>query len=429
MNSITRIVVLFTLVFSIISCDEDPTQLGEDLLPPSDDFVLSADSSTIMSASMIPYDTIVSHYSSYNYTTGTYADSDTLNLLGDYYDNVFGRKTADLTLYFLPAFKSLGVGAVKGDSLVIYFKVSSVLTGDPKANLSYKVYQLTKPINTTDTIYSYSNLAKDTANHKVGEGIFNFNSNLVRISVTDTNLIAKLAQLSETDSKDSIFVNKILNGFYVNVEKKDPNGAVALITTGYSNYSTTKMTFYYKKDAKDTSVNFYTGGYYYNNKAYDYNGAFTLKTDITNSLVQTETDHVLIQGLLGSSAKLDLQSPAETWKDSGVIAINKVELIIEPTKDVLSSSITEAKYPSRLEMYYKIKQSNGKIGKVPIATSSFTNGAYRFNISSHYQNLIRKRVPYSSIYIKDYSTVYSAGVFAFDKAGATKLKIVYSKLK
>jgi hypothetical protein len=58
-------------------------------------------------------------------------------------------------------------------------------------------------------------------------------------------------------------VYKSLNGFYINVEKQDPEGAIALLTTGYSAYSSTKMTFYYKKsDNRDTSVNFYSGGHY-----------------------------------------------------------------------------------------------------------------------------------------------------------------------
>jgi hypothetical protein len=121
MNSISRIILLLTLVFSVISCDEDPTQLGEDLLPPSDDFILAADSSTIMLADMVPFDTIVSHYSYYNSNYYGYYDSDSLNLLGDYYDNVFGRKTADLTLRFIPYFDSIAPGA-KADSVVIYIK-------------------------------------------------------------------------------------------------------------------------------------------------------------------------------------------------------------------------------------------------------------------------------------------------------------------
>jgi hypothetical protein len=48
----------------------------------------------------------------------------------------------------------------------------------------------------------------------------------------------------------------------------------------------------------------------------------------------------------------------------------QVEIVIQPTKDILSASITKAKYPKRMAMYYKKKFSNGKVGEVQIATST-----------------------------------------------------------
>lgn len=431
MNKIYRLFFFLSIIFSIISCDEDPTQLGKDLLPPSDDFILAADSSTIITASMVPFDTIATHYSVVDPQYPIFYDSDTLDLLGDYYDNIFGSKTADLMLSFVPDSDKITTPIASVDSLIIYLKVDSILLGDPTANLSYKVYQVLKPINTTSIVYSYNDL--DTTNNlaidpdTIAGGTFNFNSKQIRIPITDITLKSKFLEFKKEQLKDSLFVKSFLNGFYIKVTKEGTNGAIALITTAASQYSGTKMTLYYNNGKNSTT--FSSGYFSSNNVHYYYNGAFTLKTDLTNSLIETETNHVLVQGLLGSFGKLTLADPLETWKDSGTIAINKVEIVVTPTKDVISPTITPSNFPKYINMYYKKKDSNGKVGNIEIATSSYKNGAYLFNITSFYQSVLRNNLPNTPLYIKDYNAFYSTGVFAFDKVGGTKIKILYSKIK
>jgi hypothetical protein len=133
--------------------------------------------------------------------------------------------------------------------------------------------------------------------------------------------------------------------------------------------------------------------------------------------------------MLGSYGKLTLANPLETWKDSGTIAINKVEIEVTPTKDVISPTITPSNFPQFITMYYKKKDSNGDVVNIEIATSSYKNGTYLFNITSFYQSVLRNHLPNTPLYIKDYNAFYSTGVFAFDKVGGTKIKILYSKLK
>lgn len=431
MNKIYRIFFFLSIIFSIISCDEDPTQLGEDLLPPSDDFVLAADSSTTITASMVPFDTLVTHYSQLDANYPIFYDSDTLNLLGDYQDNLFGSKTADLMLSFVPDSDKITTAIASVDSLIIYLKVDSVLLGDPTANLSYKMYQVLKPINTLNPVYSYNNFTNDTSysigNTILAQGIFNFNSNQVKIPITDDVLKTKFLEFKNEQLNDSAFARNFLNGFYIKVEKQGSNGAIAIITTAASNYSGTKMILYYNNGKNSTT---FSSGYYSDkNIHYYYNGAFTLKTDVTNSLISTETNHVLIQGMLGSFGKLTLTNPLETWKDSGTIAINKAEIVVTPTKDVISPNITPSNFPQFITMYYKKKDSNGDFVNIEIATSSYKNGVYLFNITSFYQSVLRNKLPNTPLYIKDYNAFYSTGVFAFDKVGGTKIKILYSKLK
>lgn len=431
MNKIYRIFFFLSIIFSIISCDEDSTQLGEDLLPPSDDFILAVDSSTTITASMVPFDTIITHQSVLDTQYPIVYDSDTLNLLGEYQDNLFGKKTADLMLCFVPDSEKITTPIATVDSVIIYLKVNSILLGDPTANLSYKVYQVLKPINPTRVVYSYN--ALDTANNlaigsdSIADGTFNFNSKQVKISITDTAFKSKFKGFTKEQLNDSLFVKSFLNGFYIKVEKQGSNGAMAIITTAASQYSGTKMALYYNNGKNSTT--FSSGYYSSNNVHYYYNGAFTLKTNIANSLIQTETNHVLVQGMAGSLGELTLANPLETWKDSGTVAINKVEIIVSPTKDVISPTITPSNFPKYIYMYYKKKDSKGKVTNIELATSSYKNGAYVFNITSFYQSVLRNNLSNTPLYIKDYYSFYSTGVFAFDKVGGTKIKILYSKLK
>lgn len=431
MNKIYRIIFFLSIIFSIISCDENSTQLGEDLLPPSDDFILAADSSTTITASMVPFDTLITHQSVLDSQYPIFYDSDTLNLLGDYQDNLFGSKTADLMLSFVPDSEKITTPIATVDSMIIYLKVNTILLGDPTANLSYKMYEVLKPINTLNPVYSYNNFTNDTSysisSTILAEGSFNFNSKQLKISITDTTFKSKFKGFTKDQLNDSAFARNFLNGFYIKVEKQGSNGAIAIITTAASQYSGTKMALYYNNGKNSTT--FSSGYYSSNNVHYYYNGAFTLKTNIANSLIQTETNHVLVQGLLGSFGKLTLEDPLETWKDSGTIAINKVEIVVTPTKDVISPTITPSNFPQFITMYYKKKNSDGDVVNIEVATSSYKNGAYVFNITSFYQSVLRNNLSNTPLYIKDYNSFYSKGVFAFDKVGGTKIKILYSKIK
>ncbi|HEX2934297.1 MAG TPA: hypothetical protein VHO72_02995 [Bacteroidales bacterium] len=422
MNKIYRIFFFLSIIFSIISCDEDPTQLGEDLLPPSDDFILAADSSTASSISTILQDTVITHSDMFDYTYLGYYDTDSMNLLGDYYDNIRGNKNADLLLRFLPPY-----GTNKGfpanahaDSLVLYLNVDSVLKGEKSANLQYEIYDVVTPIKTLDTVYSNTDLSTYKGN-KLGEGKFNFNSKSVRIAfnLDGNQLRNKLMKLDSIGMRDTIFLKETLKGFYISVRKEGSEGAIAVLNTALANYNTTRLTLYYNDSLY---FHFFTRDHF--------NGAFSLHSNVTGSIASTENSHAFVQGLVGPNTKMEFPDVKEIWKDSGTIAINKAELVISPDVNYLSSlGIISKDYPLVLQLYYKTTASNGKTQKVALAKSFLINGAYHFNITSYYQFLLRNKLAQTPLYIKDYYSLYSSGVMAFKKGEATQLKILYSKLK
>jgi len=427
MINISRIIILLVLVFSVISCDETPNQLGEDLLPPSDDFTLAADSSTVFTNStIIQADPAVTHYATFNYDYYVYIDPDSINLLGDYSDisanHILGNKKADLLLRLLPPYEWKAAFPANShvDSLVLYLKVDSVLTGSKGANLTYTIWDVNKFINYRDTI-STNDLAIYKGSTQLGTSTTNLLSDSIRIPVNNAELFKRLINVdSATLSKDSAFTAKILQGFYITAKKEGDEGALVVLNTAESNYSSTRLTLYYNDSLY---LNYYS--------RINFNGAFSFTSDLSTSVVSSENDHVFVQGLQGSYAKLEFPSVAETWKDSGTVAINKAELLVYPDYNYLSSlGLTSKKFPKRLDLFYNAVSSSGKKSKAYISSGILAeDGAYHFNVASYYQYLLRNKLSPSPLYIKDYNVLYSTGTMAFRKTGATKLKIIYSKIK
>lgn len=422
MNSTSRIVILFSLLFSVISCNEDPNQLGLDLLPPSDDFTLLADSSTVITLSTVLQDTAVTHFLYYDQNYYSWYDSDSLNLLGDYTDNMLGNKKAEMLLRFLPPYfnaDSFPVNA-HADSLVLYLKIDSVWLGAKNTILDYQIYKVAQDIKSTDTIYSSTDLTPYKG-ALLGEGSFNLQSDSVRIVFNRDadnlrNTLVGLTTLKQLE--DSAFMANVLKGFYITVQKEDATGAMASFNTEVALYSTTRLALYYNDSL---TFNFYTRDYY--------NGAFTLKTDLTNSIVPTETENTFIHGLVGPITQLNFPSPYEIWKDSGLIAINKAEMVVTPALNSFSKyGITPGKYPKQLEVFYKSTNSSGKPIRYTVTVSTYKNGGYSFNLASYYQLLVRNRIKYSPLYIRDYNNIRSTGIFTIGKTDCTTLKIIYSKI-
>jgi hypothetical protein len=426
MINISRTIILLSLVFSVISCDENPTQLGEDLLPPSDDFALAVDSSTVFTTSMITQaDPAITHYVQFNYNYYIYIDPDSINLLGDYSDisanHILGNKKADLLLRLLPPYEWTKAFPANShvDSLILYLKVDSVLAGSKGANMKYTIWDVNKYINYRDTFLT-DNLASYKGSTQLGTGTSNLLADSIRIAINNNDLFQRLINVdSATLARDSIFTANILKGLYITVQKEGDEGAMIVLNTAESAYNSTKLTLYYNDSLY---LNYYS--------RINFNGAFSFTSDLSNSIVSSENEHVFVQGLQGSYAQLELPNVAETWKDSGIVAINKAELFIYPDYDYLTSiGITSKKIPKRLDLFYNVVSSNGKSSKAYISSGTLIDGAYHFNVASYYQYLLRNKLSRSPLYIKDYNVLYSTGTVAFRKTGATKLKIIYSKIK
>jgi hypothetical protein len=467
-------------LLAISSCNTDPVKFGIDLIPSGDKFAINLNTDLQDSCVTKLSDTIAVHSIYYNSKTSQYYLSDSSQLLGNYHDGIFGRKMCDMLYQVFPtdttpAYNTdLYTPEVQADSLILVLKVDSVLLGNRNESQEYEIYELAKNINYSTTYYSSTDYSTFKGN-LIGSGTFTLNNQYIRIPINNigTGIMNRLYFLSGYENNTDTIFTRIFKGFYIVGRNNGTNNGAIYKIASFSNSS--KLFLYFKRwknYAKGATLNGVTltndtivleNKYKTYTTGYLQSGATFISHNYESSQVQTNPNHVFVQGAAGPYAQINILNTYNTWKDSGYVAFNKVLLELTPDNEYLAGlGITPKDYPSTLQIYFndsiyynEITHGVNAVGKTRnylIGYYDKIDGVYRFNITPVFQRIVKENPENTNyinrwnnldLYIKDLKDVktvqgtitgirsckHSGGRVAFNKNNGIKLKVTYSIIK
>jgi hypothetical protein len=438
------------MVITFLSCSNNSSQTGLGLLPTGDLVVVGKVTDSNIQAFVVNDEK-------------QRTDEPRYNLLGTFNDPVFGKTTAD----FANQYRLTGYpGFTKNDridSLVLYTAYKQIY-GDTITPQIFKVYELSSDLPFDDKFYqnvdlkgmSYSEVLaekhyipkfrKDSLTNLYGSTKLlpkDTVSQEISFKLSSTLINKLLAADSVTNSKNDLFL-QYFKGLYIEASNLNSGGTL-LKTVGSG-----LMMYYHvmNKTPADTVLHSYV---YTNNKASSSISRFTHDYSTTaffphlnNTTVQDSLIYLQTTG--GLRAKILIPNlgiwsrliPAMANNpDTTRLAINKAELIF--TLDTLQTE--PLKYSPSEQLVFSAIDAEGKtyLPADYYFSPAYYGGAYnildhtyRFNITQHLQDVIKKKKVNNGFYLETYfkNSIARRVVLkgATSKTGI-KLEITYSKIQ
>jgi len=391
LNSTSFYITLFFVVSIFWFACEKPSEIGLEIQPPGDKLnVVYCDTITLNTYSVLE-DPILTNSTAYN-------------LLGSYYDPIFGKNSASFYSQMrissnAPTFGSNPVC----DSLVLSLRYANYY-GDTLTPQTVRVYRVAEDFYKDSSYYSNKEL------QITGEllGSKTFYPHPIDSIVVDSEKYPAHLRIPLDKSLGNIFLglagSSVLSdntnfldyfkGLYVTTTPVNGNGEGCIMAFNLLS-SLSNVALYYKNDDNDTTsmkfyfvFNEYSARFnHYNHSNYLYADPY-LRSEIYGDT--TKGDSLLyLQGTAGLKVKIKYPY-LNNLTNAGKIAINNAEMIIPVEENGLNTD----KYnpPSKLilleekdgSIRYLLDQSNSYFG----GTYDTTNLQYKFNISQHIQQVI-----------------------------------------
>ncbi|GAO29862.1 hypothetical protein JCM15548_12093 [Geofilum rubicundum JCM 15548] len=330
--------------FLTYGCENDPSTIGLEALPSSDLLSANSTENIIYGSNFVP-DSIVSDNSSMNqYPYG---------IIGYFNDPMFGRTKADMVtevtlsanppdFRYDPATGEIDEAKFFPDSVVLNLAyVFENWYGDPEAEHTIQVYELAERLDTafSDSRYFsdfeilgkyYSQLLGQktiSAADTLSDSTWQSQNYVNVISLTlDNQLRDKLFNLTEDELKDRNLLKNRFNGLYITTtDPADPTRPGSLIKINLE-HELTNLTLHYRKefrelvgedDEEGTLLEVRKMRYIFpiNPEARSFN---RFEHDHTDKIeVNTpNAERLMIQGMAGSQAQIDLRPLIAEWADS-----------------------------------------------------------------------------------------------------------------
>lgn len=438
------IMVSFFLLVAFNSCQKDFGDLGSKVQPESEKIIINTDT-IICKAYTLTDDSVITSNRS-------------VNLLGSYFDPVFGTSTAGILTQIRLSQENTVFGdhdSIFTDSLVLHLYYSGYYINNDSSSIDQyiNIYELNKIIDAEDTsyypgfnpeeYYSESDIIQRSLLPPVDStNTFNI---MLPIEMANQFLFAETTDLESTESFIEFF-----NGFYLKPEPVSFQGAIYNVLLGST---ATNLTLHYRHlTGTDT-----TGADMIDTLTYNFfidqtvNKINVFEHDYSNSTIvgiddeSVENSKIYLQAMGGLRAKIiipGLDSLSELYK-SDTIIINKAELIFPrntegesdlvnypPNEELLLSAIDVENGSIQEIIYYWQFFSNGTYQYVGEQFNSETN-AYSFNITSYMQDYIMGNAEETlGFYLYPANSAITANRVVLNSGNNTnpiKLKIIYSK--
>jgi Domain of unknown function (DUF4270) len=409
--------MILGIIFTTISCEEDPNNIGAILIPSEDSIGVQYDT-------LITFDGFLMDTEEFNTKNLDYYT------IGNFQDPYFGELIGKYAGQFIPQVEFTNVmyanqfyGATF-DSANIVLDIKS-LYGNPKGNTELSVYQLTDSIPRAETAEFFSNTDINdyyTASEKINEGSLRMQDDTMLIIPLKESFYSTL----ETDTLDEnnfyfskdIFL-QVFKGLAIIPETPSDIG-------GLYNFSEVKsyINLYYTD--KDDTAREFTYRFHIGERFAQY--SFDPKdAEITNyNDPETPSDLLFLQSLGGITSKLVFSNYKTIFESEYAYSIHNAEITVPVFKD---ESFDICPPPERLfftDTSFVIIED--------VENSTLFNGyyddenfEYKLNISKYFRDLVNGDVddPTLVFTINNYN-LYPNRVIL--KAGENiKLRVTYTK--
>lgn len=422
---ITRLFRIITpAAFSLLvltQCYAPADYLNTDFVPEHERLHVKTDTSFILSAHTVSYDSV--------FIMG-FSDI----VLGAINNDVFGKTRVSFMSQIRPSSLKHKFGTNPSVDSIFLFLKSNAFYGDKSVPVTINVYELAEPFN-KDSLYSaFSPVGSMIHPAPIGTAQYQGESYL-KVPISNEWAQKLITADSVTMATDTSFV-KYVYGLYVSAEHINVPNKKAMYYFTYMN-ALNNLTLYYTKNEPDTTIkvkfDYQFTAYAHRNIRIEHDRSAANPAYAMLGINDTTTqDSVFyLQGLGGAKGLIKLHD-VFTWADSMPVIINRAELRIEPEKPLFfeqDSSLVP------IDIYKKATKGYVKISDMAATnfggTYSKSKGYYSFNITNHVQELIRKPNPDIDIYLEPRTRFSKASQTILKSASNSKrikLIITYTKL-
>ena len=382
-------ILIITIVFS---CEEDPSQLGSNLLPDSDKITYRYDTSRTFIGNVLenkPISTYnLSHY-----------------VFGEINDPHFGSFKGEFAGQFLPLkyySTDSTVATFNVDSIYLFLVIDSIYGFPQEGNISFDIYELNKEIEDSLGHAYYSD--EDISTFYLPTDLISTNckisgDTLIKLALT-SEFASKLVTFEDTDTtyKNISNFRSAFHGIAIVPNLINSPGGTCNINIS-SNDS--KILMYYE-DGSNDSLQF----------TYRFNNGFRFggyKNDYTSSIANTylnnpknnNDDLLFIQGINGISSKLTFSNINQWIEEDSSYSVLNAELIVPVFKD---DNFELFFPPKQLFLYYYNDSISNYVEDYLISENFFDGNynkvlnQYQFNISKHLMRILNGNIEDSCLH-------------------------------
>lgn len=368
----------FLLLIILNSCEEDPTFLGRDLLPPTDDINTKFTEDIFIETRVTEGEPQLTSLRS-------------RLLLGSYNDPNFGFSKADFMTKFAAGDTTVPE-QIDIDSLVLRFNVEGFY-GDTSSLQTLRVFEMTDSLE-SDKVY-YSDKRPDGMYNPVELASKEISAldTIVTVKIDDPDFLQRFDEVDDSVYADFADFYDFFPGLYITTDNISETGAIF-----YFDLTSTEtfMNLYYQENDTTTRAidlvilqttprvnSFYHD--YQNSRVSEYLG--------TDASLDTA---VFISDMGGVNTRISFPE-IEEWLDKQPVAINRAELYL-PVEDSIFNGLSENDYPTDLQLLtfdgddqtlifdYRIDDSNNK--DYYGGQFNSVEDVFIFNIGVHLQSYI-----------------------------------------
>jgi hypothetical protein len=414
-------ILLFVLIGS---CDNEPDNIGRDLLPSGDDFTVSFDSTELVYGYNKLSDSIRAGYKE-NY------------LLGSMTDPFFGKSRAEILTTISSSYTSGEFGSNPVIDSVIFSICWKVLYGEGQEPLQLHLYEFNELLRYDSAYYSNMDMTGKYRQPELGSVQLPAGDTLARIFITDTVFLNKFLYAEDTILSNSDYLQELMYGLYLTTD--DPSDEGGIVSINFDDPGN-GLYFYYYNDS-DVSL---SQSYSLINGV---NGRVNMfRHDRTGypleEYLQAGSDNdslLFVQSMAGITPRIRFPQ-MERWLDSMPVAINEARLTFTMVDTVLT--LQHQKYfPASLALY--LVQEDGTLARTydNILDAGSYGGdfdeetqSYSFTIKVQIQGILAGNVSNLEMVLMPASTaetVSRAGIYGWNERDYRKrlrLEITYTLL-
>ncbi len=412
---------IFTLLF-ISSCDEDPTFLGRDLLPPTDDLSAKYTEDILIETNITKGDPLITSVTP-------------VFLLGSYIDPNFGISKADFMTKLAISDTTIPEN-IFIDSMIFNLEVDGFF-GDTLSTQTLRIFEMTQGLS-NDTIH-YSNTLPDGKYNPQELASIQISpaDTILEIRIVNSDFFRQFEEVHDSVYADPNDFYNFFEGFYVTTENTGNPGAIFYIDL---TSAITGLNMYYRESAggevMETEMIIAEFTPRVNTFYHNYEGSLVSQFFDRNI---PEDTALFVSAMGGVDTKITFPE-IEEWINKKPIAINKAELYI-PVEDSLFNGLSESDYPSSLSL--QTYNQDGKLTylydyRIDNDSKSYFGGkydnnenAYVFNIGVHLQSYIEGDVSNMDLVLKAGQNSISANRVIMKGPDAAnrkvQLKITYTE--